>query len=328
MKAKVSAIVFLAVCYLCLPVVATAATAGDTQLGVPPEHEMWQRPVELCRGVTLRAYALDEPQLMKAFVARINLDEPGIGFTATDRDEKWGEPMPDYTNRTVLIHTKRETTPNFMMQRRAAGEPVVLAVNATPWGPWDCAAAFRSTYASLGGWNVSHGVELSQSKRPRSGALFVVYKDGKADIVTSVAENRAKDVAFAFGGFGLIMTNGVPTAYARRLTNRAPAQRTAFGLDASRKTLVLLVVDGRKPNYSIGAFGMDLYEILRREGVTDAVNMDGGGSSTLTVFDVKLGKPWTFTRSNPRRNALNVGITLKGALSPSVKKGEALTGIQ
>ena len=200
MKAKVSAIVFLAAYCLCLPIVATVATAGDAQLGVPPEHEMWQRPVELCRGITLRAYALDEPQLMKAFVARINLDEPGIGFTATDRDEKWGEPMPDYTNRTVLIHTKRETTPNFMMQRRAAGEPVVLAVNATPWGPWDCAAAFRSTYASLGGWNVSRGVELSQSKRPRSGALFVVYKDGKADIVTSVAENRAKDVAFAFGG--------------------------------------------------------------------------------------------------------------------------------
>ena len=68
MKAKVSAIVFLAACCLCLPIVATVATAGDAQLGVPPEHEMWQCPVELCRGVTLRAYALDEPQLMKAFV--------------------------------------------------------------------------------------------------------------------------------------------------------------------------------------------------------------------------------------------------------------------
>ena len=273
--------------------------------------DMWQRPVTLREGVTMKALTLEDPRLIKAYMVKIDLTTPGIGFTATERDKNWGDPMPDYTNRTVLIHTKRETTPNFMMQRRAAGEPVVLAVNATPWGPWDCAAAFRSTYASLRGWNVSHGVELSQSKRPRSGALFVVYKDGKADIATSVAEERAKDVAFAFGGFGLIMTNGVPTAYARRLTNRAPAQRTAFGLDASRKTLVLLVVDGRKPDYSIGAFGMDLYEILRREGVTDAVNMDGGGSSTLTVFDAKCGKPWTFTRSNPRRNALNVGITLK-----------------
>lgn len=273
---------------------------------------MWQRPVELCSGVKLRAYALDEPRLMKAYVARINLGEPGIGFTATDRDEKWGEPMPDYTNRTVLIHTKRVTTPDFMMQRRAAGEPVVLAVNASPWVPWDCSAAFRSTYGAFRGWNVSHGVELSRSKKPRRGPLFVVYKDGKADVVTSVAKNRAKDVAFAFSGFGLIMTNGVPTAYARRVDPK-PAPRTVFGLDASRKTLVLLVVDGRQPNYSIGAFGMDLYEILRKEGVTDAVGMDGGGSATLTAFDAAHGKPWTLNRPSdgkPRRNALNVGITL------------------
>jgi len=279
---------------------------------VPQGHEMWRRSVKLCRGVSLRAYALDAPRLMKAYVARINLGEPGIGFTATDRDVKWGKPMPDYTNRTVLIDTKRETTPGFMMRRRAAGEPVVLAVNASPWGPWDCSAAYRSTYGSFRGWNVSHGVELSQPQKPRRGPLFVVYKDGRADVVTSVAKNRAKDVAFAFHGFGLIMTNGVHTAYARRMGPN-PAPRTVFGLDASRKTLVLLVVDGRQPNYSIGALGMDLYEILRKEGVTDAVCMDGGGSSTLTVFDAKRGKPWTLNRSSdgrPRRNALNVGITL------------------
>lgn len=119
---------------------ATTSALG-TSLGVPPDHEMWRRPVELCRGVTLRAYALENPRLMKAYVARIDLDEPGIGFTATDRDEKWGEPMPDYTNRTVLIDTKRETVPGFMMRRRSAGEPVMLAVNASPWVPWDCSAA-------------------------------------------------------------------------------------------------------------------------------------------------------------------------------------------
>ncbi len=288
----------------------SSASALGANLGVPPDHEMWQRPVELCRGVTLRAYALDSPRLMKAYVARVDLGEPGIGFTATDRDEKWGEPMPDYKKRKVLIDTKRVTTPGFMMQRRAAGEPVVLAVNASPWGPWDCSAAYRSTYGSLRGWNVSHGVELSQPKKPARGPLFVVYNDGRADIVSVVAKNRTKDVAFAFSGFGFIMTNGVSTAYARRMDSKL-APRTAFGLDASRKTLVLLVVDGRQPDYSVGAFGMDLYDILRKEGVTDAVCMDGGGSSTLTAFDAARGKPWTLNRPSggiPRRNALNVGI--------------------
>ena len=75
--------------------------------------------------------------------------------------------------------------------------------------------------------------------------------------------------------------------------------------------------------------GKDLYEILRKEGVTDAVGMDGGGSSTLSVYDAKRGKPWTLNRPSdgrPRRNALNVGITLKGALPPSAEKGETPTG--
>lgn len=270
--------------------------------------------MDLCRGVKLQAYALEKPRLMKAYVARIDLGESGIDFTATDRDAKWGEPMPDYTNRTVLIDTKRETTPAFLMQRRAAGEPVVLAVNASPWGPWDCSAAFRSKYGSFSGWNVSHGVELSQPKKPRRGPLFIVYKDGRADIVSAVAKTRVKDVAFAFRGFGLIMTNGVSTAFARRVAPK-PAPCTVFGLDASRRTLVLLVVDGRQPDYSIGAFGMDLYDIMRREGVVDAVGMDGGGSSTLTVFDAAHRKPWTLNRPSdgrPRRNALNVGIVLRG----------------
>ena len=43
---------------------------------------MWEKPVSLCEGVTLRAYALDEPRLMKVFVARINIAMPGVGFTA------------------------------------------------------------------------------------------------------------------------------------------------------------------------------------------------------------------------------------------------------
>jgi len=61
-------------------------------------------------------------------------------------------------------------------------------------------------------------------------------------------------------------------------TNRHP--RTALGLSQDHRTLILLVVDGRRG----GAAGMtceELAGVLRDHGAFDALNMDGGGSSTM-----------------------------------------------
>lgn len=49
--------------------------------------------------------------------------------------------------------------------------------------------------------------------------------------------------------------------------------------------IVMLVVDGRRVDYSNGASLTDLALILRDFGVTDAMNLDGGGSSTLALVD-------------------------------------------
>jgi uncharacterized protein (TIGR03382 family) len=60
--------------------------------------------------------------------------------------------------------------------------------------------------------------------------------------------------------------------------NRHP--RTAAGLSADKRTLILAVVDGRAP----GRAGMDcgaLAALMSEMGAADAVNLDGGGSSTM-----------------------------------------------
>lgn len=279
---------------------------------VPENHPMWCQPVSPCKGVKVRALAMESPRTMKAFIAKIDLSTPGVAFAATGRDQLWGEPMPDYTNRTVLIDTKRETTSDFMMRCRAEGKPVIVAANATPWIPWDCSAAYRSTYGSVRGWNVSDGIEVSHGKDPEKGAFFVVYRDGKADITPSVPLSRTNDVTFAFCGFCLVMTNSVPIL-ARR-ADRMLSPRTVFGLSADRKTLILFAVDGRQPGYSLGADSVDICKILRSVGVVDAVDMDGGGSTTLVMYDKASGRPLTLNRPSDgceRRNALNIGIYFK-----------------
>ncbi len=58
--------------------------------------------------------------------------------------------------------------------------------------------------------------------------------------------------------------------------------RTAVGHDATGTKLVMLVVDGRS-QISVGCVSKVLADIMREVGCTEALNFDGGGSSTLYV---------------------------------------------
>ena len=62
-----------------------------------------------------------------------------------------------------------------------------------------------------------------------------------------------------------------------------PAPRTAIALDQTRQTMWLLVVDGRQPDYSVGVTREELAHLAVEVGAYTAINMDGGGSSTLVV---------------------------------------------
>ena len=57
--------------------------------------------------------------------------------------------------------------------------------------------------------------------------------------------------------------------------------RTALGLRKDG-TLVILVADGRRERAQ-GFTGPEMSEILLRERVVDAINLDGGGSTTLYI---------------------------------------------
>ncbi|HQQ77697.1 MAG TPA: phosphodiester glycosidase family protein [Thermoanaerobaculia bacterium] len=71
------------------------------------------------------------------------------------------------------------------------------------------------------------------------------------------------------------------TAFADAIFKAPRHPRTAAGVDARGTTLWLLVVDGRQPGVSEGATLDELKDILADAGATDAINLDGGGSSTL-----------------------------------------------
>ncbi len=86
----------------------------------------------------------------------------------------------------------------------------------------------------------------------------------------------------------VIINDGTPlNARNSRFPGRAnafrPEPRTAVGLSEDGQTMWLVVVDGRQGNYSQGMTIDELAQFMVDLGVDTAVNLDGGGSSTLVT---------------------------------------------
>ncbi|MEZ0578177.1 phosphodiester glycosidase family protein [Nocardioides sp. MH1] len=58
--------------------------------------------------------------------------------------------------------------------------------------------------------------------------------------------------------------------------------RTAVGVDRDTKEIIILVVDGRQ-TFSRGYTMLELANMMKRLGAEDALNLDGGGSTTLAA---------------------------------------------
>jgi exopolysaccharide biosynthesis protein len=61
--------------------------------------------------------------------------------------------------------------------------------------------------------------------------------------------------------------------------------RTAAGIAANGRRLIFAVVDGRQLPYSDGMTLRETAMLMRALGARDAINLDGGGSSTLVYAD-------------------------------------------
>lgn len=80
----------------------------------------------------------------------------------------------------------------------------------------------------------------------------------------------------AISGDRALLVNGVRTV----VNNTIAHPRTAVGIDADGRRLYILVVDGRSAT-SRGYTMVELADFMTALGVENAINLDGGGSSTM-----------------------------------------------
>jgi Phosphodiester glycosidase len=140
---------------------------------------------------------------------------------------------------------------------------------------------------SFGGPRVSG--PLAQLRRGTRVALEVSYDpvDGEPE-----RWRTAQDVV---GGAGLLLRDGreiedwtVETFAQGFAENRHP--RTMIG-NAADGTIWLVTVDGRQPALSVGMTLVELRGLARRLDLVNALNLDGGGSTTMWVQGQVVNSP-------------------------------------
>lgn len=148
--------------------------------------------------------------------------------------------------------------------------PVSTGASAIPDG--ECVLAGSSSYADFVS-NLKPGDELTFTANLVSG------------------DKNLNDAFTQAGGLPVILNNGVICG-SEVDTNLLQAlhPRTAIGYNEDKTKLVMLVVDGR--GQSAGVNSDDLAALMQRAGCNQAMNLDGGGSSSIYID--KIG-----TRNKP-----------------------------
>jgi hypothetical protein len=113
---------------------------------------------------------------------------------------------------------------------------------------------------------------------------FAKFKTGdRVTMTTLCSDPNLNDAKWATGGGDILVRDGAmtdQTAWDKAISPKNP--RTALGVKADG-TLVSYVFDGRESDHSTGLTLKSLAEEMLARGCITAVNLDGGGSSAISV---------------------------------------------
>ncbi|TDO95125.1 stage II sporulation protein [Halanaerobium saccharolyticum] len=106
---------------------------------------------------------------------------------------------------------------------------------------------------------------------------------------------EAKNIVHAVGGGPRLLADGEIKITGKEekfqpdiLNGRAP--RTALGLTADNH-LLMLTIDGRQADFSIGMTLQETAELLKNLGAVEAMNLDGGASARMVIRGFTMNSP-------------------------------------
>ena len=248
--------------------------AGDyVEAGENPYYTDFESELsQLAPGITQeihKATSADNKQMVY-YLATADLSSKYVdvyaNYNANDPSQGWKMArVLDQANAAQERHSDPKSQhyiPNYQ---------VVAAVNAD---------GFNMSTGEPGGLLVMEGKEWHPIN---AAGFFGITKDGEPVIGTraeynSIYQDELRDGVGAFGTMLVRDGEVAITATSNYYSDRA--SRTAVGITKTGK-VVFMVLDGRQEPVSCGGSMIEIAQIMLEAGCEQAVNLDGGGSTTF-----------------------------------------------
>ena len=258
---KVTSRYTLAIC--AIVGVSSATSASATSISVSSFSPQFVG-VDLATATILSDADSNVVNTSVAYIERIDLTAPGVGFTTTPPSGP--------------LETTSQSTSQFLQSTGAQ-----VAINANFFS--DVAAT--PSPEDLLGLAVSSGTVVSPQSfgSDDAAASLIISKTNAATISPAGATPIDLSNVFNAVSGNQIVTNGVDTSAIT--PTGAPHDpfgldpRTGVGLSEDGRYLYLIAIDGRQAGYSVGVTTSDEAALMIDLGVFEGLNLDGGGSTAL-----------------------------------------------
>lgn len=192
----------------------------------------------------------------------------------------------DLAEPTLRVAVSPQVDRNEVTSAIAKKHQAKLAVNGSFFSYADREPCGATEAAGKFWTNAYSGCAATMAFGPGQAALVSTGndKDGPLPAAASFALD-------AISGKPWVLKNGQstgPWTDPDHINTRNP--RTAIGVGDNGKKVIVLVADGRRTG-AAGMVGTDLVTVMKEFGATDAMNLDGGGSTTLYLPNGVANKP-------------------------------------
>jgi hypothetical protein len=219
------------------------------------------------RGVEQATASIGGSDASVVYAMRIDLNAPGISFLLSPH--------------AGAKDSVSETTADF-----AAEHHLQLAINAGFFDP--CCNTVKEDKKIIG-LSISEGKIVSPlSTDGDYTESLLIDKNNRATIAAVTAKTDLSQVYTAVSGSAMVVKDGIENGSENLLNSASSGNpRTLVGLSREGRYLFMVAVDGRKPGYSIGTTNTESAAILLALGAYNALNLDGGGSTSMVREDEK-----------------------------------------